>query len=56
MIYIRFVKHSKWGLMLLSNVRTTSDKLDPTPKFLKKLTLNLDGYQAKGLTKGGAIY
>jgi hypothetical protein len=33
MIY-GFVKHSKWGLRLNHGV-TTSDRLDPTPSFLK---------------------
>ena len=32
-ILFGFVKHSKWGLRLISDV-TTSDRLVPTPKFL----------------------
>ncbi len=35
---IGFVKHSKWGLRLISDV-TTSDRSVPTPKVLKILTL-----------------
>jgi hypothetical protein len=33
-IWYGFVKHSKWGLRLKYDV-TTSDRLVPTPKFLK---------------------
>ena len=46
------MKHSKWGLRLIRDV-TTSDRLVPTPKFLKIDPSRLSGgYQAKG----GAIY
>ena len=46
-----FVKHSKWGLRLISDV-TTSDRSVRTPKFLKIDPWLRGGYQAKG----GTIY
>ncbi len=44
------MKHSKWGLRLISDV-TTSDRSVRTPKFLK-IDPKLSDYQAKG----GVIY
>ncbi len=45
------MKHSKWGLRLISDV-TTSDRSVRTPKFLKIDPWLRGGYQAKG----GTIY
>ena len=45
------MKHSKWGLRLISDV-ITSDRSVRTPKFLKTEHCLRGGYQAKG----GVIY
>jgi hypothetical protein len=50
-IYIQygFVKHSKWGLRLISDV-IASERSVPTSKFLKIDPWLRGGYQAKGVT------
>jgi len=50
-VFYAFVKHSKWGLRLISDA-TTSDRSVPSSKFLKIDPWLRGGYQAKG----GAIY